>query len=78
MSAPAAVGDAADLLHIDMDHVTGMPGDELAWLAVGLPNGVDEASVVQPECREVAGHGALTDPDAAGRELKGDARRRPL
>jgi hypothetical protein len=34
--------------------LTGMPGDDLARLAVGLANGVDEASVVEPECREVA------------------------
>lgn len=50
MDTPAtAVGDAADLLDVDVDHVAGPAGDDPAVLAVGVAVGVDELTVTEPE-----------------------------
>src|SRR5258708_25525214 len=64
---PAAVGDPADLLHVQMCHVTRPAGDDLAGLAVAVTAGGDEPALTKPESGQVAGDGAA---GAAGSHLR--------
>lgn len=73
MDAPsAALGDAADLLHIDVHHVPRSTGD-LLRLPVGVAVGVDEPATVEAEGGEVARHCAPADRDADGMQLERDS-----
>ncbi|GAA4897969.1 hypothetical protein GCM10023405_16800 [Streptomonospora salina] len=67
-----AVGDAADLLHIQMDHVARPVRDDPARSAVRGAVGVDEAAPAESEGGQVAGDGAPVEHDAALGELGGD------
>lgn len=79
MDTPAAAcGDASDLLHIYVDHVTGPLDDDLLRLTVGIAVGVDEPATVQAERGEMARHRAVADFGVFGLELEGDPRSRPL
>jgi hypothetical protein len=60
---PAAVGDPADLLHVQMRHVTRPAGDDLAGFAVAVTAGVDEPALTKPESGQVAGDGAAVDAE---------------
>jgi hypothetical protein len=79
MSAPTAtVGDASDLLDVDMDHVSGALGNDALRLAVWLPARIDESAPVQPELRQDARDRAAADRDTYLRQLELDSRRRPF
>lgn len=76
MDAPAAaVGDAADLLHIDVDHVPGPVRGDLAVLAERLAVDVEVVESVQAEFVEPAGDGRDRDGDVGGREFAHDPAR---
>lgn len=79
VNAPAtAVGNAPDLLHVDVDHMAGALGDDALWFAVRLAGWVNEAPVVQPELPQQTCHGPTADGNTLLFKLKGDACRRPL
>src|SRR5690606_9126743 len=74
VGAPAtAVGDAPDLLHVQVDHVPGMLGGDRLDLPVHLAVRVDEPPAAQPELSQVAGDRAPADRGSALTELEGDA-----
>jgi hypothetical protein len=75
---PAAVGDPADLLHVQMCHVTRPAGDDLAGLAVAVTAGVDEPALTKPESGQVAGDGAAVDAEVQLGQFVGDPVGRPL
>src|SRR5699024_12291218 len=70
---PASIGDPADLLHVQVDHVSGPAGGDLPGLAVVVAAGVDEPPSTQSEPGQVAGDGAAVDHEPEGSELIGDA-----
>ena len=74
----AAVGDAADFFHVQVDHVSGVLGSNRLDLPVVLAVGVDESAAVQAELGQVAGDRAPTDGGAVGMQLECDAGCRPL
>lgn len=79
VNAPSAsIGNAANLLHVDVGHVTRVRCDDLLRLPVALPARVNEASTIQPELAEEARDGASTDVDLPAVEFECDARCRPL
>ncbi|GFE07006.1 hypothetical protein Scani_32740 [Streptomyces caniferus] len=70
MDAPAAaVRDAANLLHIDVDHVPGAASGYFLLFSVALAVGVDEPAAVQPERDQVPRYRAATERDTFGLEL---------
>lgn len=70
----AAVGYPADLLDVDVHHVTGVPGDDRRRRFAVVGSGrVEELSAVQAEADQVAADGADRDGDALGGEFAGDA-----
>jgi hypothetical protein len=71
----SAVGDPADLLHIDVDHVAWPPGADPAGLPVRFAVRVDELAMVEPEPRQLPGHCAAADGDALSLEFERDPRR---
>lgn len=75
MHAPAsAVGNAADLLDVDVHHVPGVSGDDrVGGLAVVGPAGGNELTAIETEADEVAADGADRDGAALGGEFEGDA-----
>src|SRR5699024_2031313 len=52
----AAVGNLPDLLHVHVDHVPGVAGDDLARPAQILALGSDVADPIQPEAVQPARH----------------------
>lgn len=73
MDAPAAtVGDAADLLHVEVDHVPGPARGDRAGLAEWFAVDVEVVEPVQAEFVEPAGDRRHRDGDVAGRELAHD------
>lgn len=62
----AAVGYAADLLDVDVDHVAGPARDDPAWLTVAVSGRVEESAAVQAEAGLVPADGAHRDRDAVG------------
>ncbi|MBM7459297.1 hypothetical protein JOE26_001972 [Rhodococcus coprophilus] len=73
-----AVGDAADLLDIDVHHVTRPAGHDPAWLAVVLDARIEDPAPVQPEVSQVPADGTHRDGDAVGGELMRDPGSGPL
>jgi len=79
MRTPAStVGDPADLLHIDVDHVPGPARDDGLRCANFLTVGVDEPATVRSQRTQVPAHGAPTDRVALPAQLESNPRRRPL
>lgn len=79
MNAPAAtVRDPADLLHVDVDHVTGSLGNDALRFAVCLAGRVDEPPVAQSEMPQQSSHGPAAEADPFPLKLKSDARCRPF
>src|SRR5690625_912557 len=74
----AALGDASDLLHVQVDHVARPVGDDTARGAVGRACGVDEPAPSESEAGQVAGDGPPVEHGAAGGEFGGDAGGGPL
>lgn len=74
----ATVGDAADLLDVEVDHVAGPAGGDLARLAVGITVGVEEPSMVQSEVSKVSCDATAVEPDALIGQLVSDPPRGPL
>lgn len=77
-SPAAAVRDSADLLHVDVDHVAGPAGDDLAWFAVCISVRVDELPAVQPEGMKVTRDRTTADLDVLVLEFEGDPGGGPL
>lgn len=76
MSPPsAAIGDSADLLDVQVNHVAGAPSDNLPRFAVTFPGRVDEAAPVELQVGEDATHRAPTDLNADLFELERDPSR---
>jgi transposase InsO family protein len=75
---PAAVGDPADLLHIDVDHVPGIAGGDHARGAVVLSVGVQVAAPVEAQAGQPAPDRGPTDRDAVSGQLAGDQPGGPL
>src|SRR4029450_13002230 len=80
VGAPAStVGDPAYLLHVHVDHVPGIPGDDLLR---GLPvRGARGVQVTQPadaQAPQPAPDGALADGHTPGAQLGPDRAGRPL
>src|SRR5690625_1511292 len=75
----AAVGNLPDLLHVHVDHVPGVAGDDLARPAQILALGSDVADPIQPEAVQPARHSphAAADVVSVG-ELAGDPAGGPL
>ncbi|GLY20037.1 hypothetical protein Kisp01_70510 [Kineosporia sp. NBRC 101677] len=62
-----ALGDPAELLHIDVDHVAGIASDDLlSPFAVGRTGRVQVTAAADAELAQPAGHGCLADPDTLG------------
>src|SRR5690554_4470609 len=77
--APATtIGDTPGLLHIEVHHVPGMLGYDLAHLAVVLPVRVDESPLVQAELVEVSRDRTAADRDVFCHQLEGDPCSRPF
>lgn len=74
VGAPAAaVGDAPDLLHINVDHVSGIPGDDLpSWFPVGGPGGVEVAQAADAQAHQPPPDGALADLLSLAVQFGGD------
>src|SRR5690625_4459735 len=65
MGTPAAaIGDPADLLHVQVHHVTGPVCIDLPGLAVALSAWVDEPPSAETELGQVAGDGAAVDRES--------------
>src|SRR5690606_39499402 len=75
---PATIGDPADFLHVEVDHVPGPASGDLAGLAAVLAAWVDEPALAEAEAGEVAGDGAAVDREPEGSEFVGDALCGPL
>ena len=71
----ATVGDSADLLDVQVNHVAGAPSDNLPRFAVTFPGRVDEAAPVELQVGEDATHRAPTDLNADLFELERDPSR---
>lgn len=56
-----SVWDAADLLHVEVDHVAWPTGDDLLWLSIRVAVGIDELAPVQPKGCQMPGDGPPTD-----------------
>src|SRR5690625_6874144 len=75
MGTPAAaIGDPADLLHVQVHHVTGPVCIDLPGLAVALSAWVDEPPSAETELGQVAGDGAAVDRESELDEFVGDSR----
>ncbi|OBJ81443.1 hypothetical protein A9W96_29190 [Mycobacterium sp. 1245852.3] len=75
VGAPStAVGYASDLLDIEVDLVTGAPGNDFARLAVAGAVRINESATLKSQLGEVAGYGASADCNALIVELEGDSR----
>jgi hypothetical protein len=70
--------DPADLLHVQMRHVTRPAGDDLAGLAVAVTAEVDEPALTKSESGQVAGDGAAVDSEVQLGQFVGDPVGRPL
>ena len=77
-SPAAAVGDLADLLHVQVEHVAGEAGDDLPALAVVLPGRVEVPAAGDPKALQPAPDGPDAVVVAAGGELESDAAGRPF
>lgn len=78
MHPPAtAIGDA-DLLDIDVHHVTGSTRHDGTGHPVGLTGGVDEPAPVPFQRDEMPAHRSPADRYVVASQLEGDPRRRPL
>jgi len=60
----AAFRDPADLLYVEVNHVTGPAGGDLARLAIGLSGRVEEPTIGQPEPGKMSGDRAAVQGDA--------------
>jgi hypothetical protein len=78
MRHPPPSGDPADLLHVQMCHVTRPAGDDLAGLGVAVTAGVDEPALTKPESGQVAGDGAAVGAEVQLGQFVGDPVGRPL
>ncbi|MGW4769741.1 hypothetical protein ACWEO2_17060 [Nocardia sp. NPDC004278] len=78
MGAPPAVGDAPDLLHIDVHHVPGPLGDNHLRCAVRVTVGIDEPSPVEAELGEDPGDGTTAYGGAGFVEFERYSRGGPL
>src|SRR5699024_2808453 len=79
MDAPAtAVGDSADLLHVQVHHVAGPACIDLPWLAVVFAAGVNEPPSAETESVQVPGDGAAVDRESELDEAVGDSMGRPF
>ncbi|GGM24272.1 hypothetical protein GCM10010129_80890 [Streptomyces fumigatiscleroticus] len=76
---PAVVGDAPDLLDVQMDHVARVAGhDSLRRAPVGRAVGAEEAALVDAQARRPPAYGALAVSHALAREFQGDPSSGPL
>src|SRR5665647_2877879 len=75
---PATVGDAPDLLHIQVDHVAGVAGGDLPRGPVGRPVGVDVSAPVDAQPDQPAPHGRDRHHVPAAAQLQGDLAGGPL
>src|SRR5699024_5715597 len=79
MGTPAAaIGDPADLLPVQVHHVTGPVCIDLPGLAVALSAWVDEPPSAETELGQVAGDGAAVDRESELDEFVGDSIGRPF
>src|SRR5699024_193712 len=79
MDAPAtAVGDSADLLHVQVHHVAGPACIDLPWLAVVFSAGVNEPPPAETESLQVRCDGAAGDRDCELVECVGGSMGRPF
>ena len=75
----AAVGDLPDLLHVHVDHVARVAGDDLPWSAKVLAVWGDVADPIQSEPVQPARHRSHATAEAVPvGELAGDTARGPL
>ncbi len=72
------VGDPADLLHIDMHHMSWPSSHDPARCPVVLTRGIEEPTPVQPQMGELTGHRPHRDRGAFTVEFERDPSRRPL
>ncbi|MDQ0604952.1 hypothetical protein QF037_009297 [Streptomyces canus] len=75
---PAAIRDPADLLHIQVHHVSGPAGGDLPRLPVVLAARVDEAAFAEAESGQVSAHGSPVDHKPDTHKFVGDPLRGPL
>src|SRR5699024_12785882 len=79
MDAPAAaVGYSADLLHVQVHHMTGPARDDLPGIAIVVSTGIDEPASAQAEPGQVPSDRAAVNPEPTVGKLAADARSRPL
>jgi hypothetical protein len=74
--APTAVRDPADLLHIQVHHVSGPAGGDLPRLPVVLAARVDEAAFAEAEPGQVSADGPPVDYQTDAHKVVGDPFRR--
>src|SRR5699024_5705565 len=64
MDAPAAaVGYSADLLHVQVHHMTGPARDDLPGIAIVVSTGIDEPASAQAEPGQVPSDSAAVNPE---------------
>src|SRR5699024_1894588 len=79
MDAPAAaVGYSADLLHVQVHHMTGPARDDLPGIAIVVSTGIDEPASAQAEPGQVPSDSAAVNPEPTVGKLVADALSRPL
>jgi hypothetical protein len=75
---PAAIRDPADLLHIQVHHVSGPAGSDLPRLPVVLTAWVDEAAFAEAEPGQVSADSSTIDHTTDTDKFVGDPLRGPL
>jgi hypothetical protein len=75
---PAAIRDPADLLHIQVHHVSGPAGGDLPRLPVALTAWVDEAASAEAEPGQVSTDSPPVDHKTDAHKFVGDPLRGSL
>src|SRR5699024_5913175 len=74
----AAVGYSADLLHVQVHHMTGPARDDLPGIAIVVSTGIDEPASAQAEHGQVPSDSAAVNAVPTVGKLVADALSRPL
>src|SRR5699024_12092975 len=79
MDAPAAaVGYSADLLHVQVHHITGPARDDLPGIAIVVSTGIDEPASAQSEPSQVPSDSTTINTEPTVSKLVAHDLRRPL
>jgi hypothetical protein len=68
----AAIGDAPDLLHVQVHHVAGPASGDLPGLAVTVSVVIDEPALAESELGRMSTHGPAVDHESDVGQFVGD------